>query len=441
MGEDGQWYEEEEDEDEWMYDSDDEQPQNLMEKYADWWKKKKENRKHPTLKYMQKRAEMLTNNAKLDKLDYRAKEKRRRKRKLRKEIQQKRNRLHKEEVARLDKERRDREVSKRTHDTHEMKFRMNLFEKWGIENADRKAKRDEENRKKEEKRKKKEEKDRKKKEKDDKEAEDERLRLEGLKLTQDTLSMMRRAGVIAGANPPEPVEEDPQRETDTIVTLIERPPTPEQVDDYGNAIVKKRKKKKKGSRRQFFTVDLKRFRNVEEMKGDGIGEKGGVALGREMVSGVCPRLTKLDLSYNGLKFKGTKSIFDAFSRGCGTGITALDLRCNSIDARGIQGFRSAMETGALPKMVHVDLRMNTFGDDGGKLIAHMVLSGVLGNLETIRLDSCQMRDAGMSAVFKAFNAKSIGFLMPKLKLASFKNNHPSTALVKQWGIIPPHIMF
>ena len=159
------------------------------------------------------------------------------------------------------------------------------------------------------------------------------------------------------------------------------------------------------------------------------------------VSGVCPRLISLDLSYNGLKFKGTKSLFDAFARGCGSGITNLDLRCNSIDARGIQGFRAAMEAGALPKILNVDLRMNTFGDDGAKLIAHMVLSGVLGNIETIRLDSCQIRDPGLSALFKAFNAKSIGFLMPKLKFVSFKNNHPSSTMVKQWGIIPAHIMF
>ena len=54
------------------------------------------------------------------------------------------------------------------------------------------------------------------------------------------------------------------------------------MDADGNPIPKKKRKKKKGSRRQFFTVDLKLFRNVEEMKGDKIGEKGGVALGREV---------------------------------------------------------------------------------------------------------------------------------------------------------------
>jgi len=123
LADDGQWYEDEEDEDEWMYDSEDDVPQGLMERYEDWWKKKKETRKHPTLRYMEKRAEMRTNNAHLDKDEFRAKEKKRRKRKLRKEITQKRNRLHMEEVARIDKERHDNEVSKRKHNTAEMKLR------------------------------------------------------------------------------------------------------------------------------------------------------------------------------------------------------------------------------------------------------------------------------------------------------------------------------
>lgn len=289
--------------------------------------------------------------------------------------------------------------------------------------------------------------------------------------------MMRKAGIIAGANPPEPVEEDPQRETNATVILVERPPTPELLDENGVVIVKKKKKKKKvrlkteqilraaatdilsslvtrthssfpsplfvqnqGVRRQFFTVDLKRFRNVEVMKGDGIGEKGGTALGRELVAGVCPRLHKIDLGWNSLKFKGTQTLMDAFARGCASGVTWLDLRANHIDERGIQGFKVAMEKGALPNLVHLNLSQNSFGDAGAKIIAHMVLGELLQTIENIRLDSCQVRDLGLSALFKAFNAKSIFSLMPNLKLVSVKNNHPSTAIVKQFGIIPSHFM-
>ena len=179
-----------------------------------------------------------------------------------------------------------------------------------------------------------------------------------MKLTQDTTSMMKKYGVIAGSNPPDPIEEDPQRPTDEKVTLVTRPLTPEPVDANGNVIPKKKRKKKKGSRRQFFTVDLKLFRNVEEMKGDNIGERGGVALGRELITGVCPRLNKLDLSWNVMKYKGTAMLMDAFKRGAASGITWLDLRANHIDERGIGLLKVAMESGALPNMVHLDLRQN-----------------------------------------------------------------------------------
>lgn len=42
-------------------------------------------------------------------------------------------------------------------------------------------------------------------------------RLAGLKLTQDTMSMMRKYGTVAASNPPDPIEEDPQRPTDEKV--------------------------------------------------------------------------------------------------------------------------------------------------------------------------------------------------------------------------------
>jgi len=199
-----------------------------------------------------------------------------------------------------------------------------------------------------------------------------------------------------------------------------------------------KKKKKSKRQKQFFTSELKRFRNVTEMKGEEIGEKGGVALGRELLAGVCPRMAKLDLSWNFLKFQGTAMLLDAFGRGAAAGITYLDLRANHIDERGIAGLRKAMDKGALPNMTHLDIRQNSFGDEGAKIVAHMVLSGVLGNLEVLRCDSCQIRDIGMGAMYKAFSAQSIKFLMPHLEYVSVKNNHPSSGLMKRMDLIPKH---
>jgi len=248
---------------------------------------------------------------------------------------------------------------------------------------------------------------------------------------------MRRAGVICGVNDPIKEAMDPQRETATTVVLIERPPTPPQIDENGNVIEVKKKKSKKKS---FFTVDLKRFRNVEEMKGEKIGERGGRALGRDLMAGVCPRLRKIDLAWNVMKFNGTQMLIDAFAKGCGTKVTWLDLRANHIDSRGIERLRMAMEKGALPNLNHLDLRQNSFGDEGGKILSHMTLAGAFVKVSYLRMDNCQIRDGGLRAIIMAMSSKSLKTdLMPDVDFVGIKNNHPSTALIKSFKLLPPFL--
>jgi len=172
------------------------------------------------------------------------------------------------------------------------------------------------------------------------------------------------------------------------------------------------------------------------MKGDKIGERGGRALGRDLMAGVCPRLKKIDLAWNVMKFNGTKMLIDAFAKGCGSKVTHLDLRANHIDARGISNLRAAIEKGALPSLTHLDLRQNSFGDEGAKIVAHMVLSGAFKKVEYLRVDSCQIRDGGMRALILAFSAKSMGELMPNVEFVSVKNNNPSVDLLRSTKILP-----
>jgi hypothetical protein len=414
-----------------------------MEKWENYWKKKRESRRHPTMQYFEKNAVMKEYNKQLDDDEYRAKAKRLRKKKLHQQILRKRHQEFRDYVARVDRERHEKDVADRTRNFHALKLRMGMFEQWGIENETRDAKNKKAFDESERKRLQKEAEDNRKNKADALEAKLEKERLDGLKLTQDTLTIMRRAGTIAANHdetkhiPPPMV---PQRETAESVTLVVRPSTPEPVDEDGNVIVKKKAKKKSKRQRQFFTAELKRFRNVIEMRGEQIGEKGGVALGRELIAGVCPRMQKLDLSWNLLKFQGASTLFDAFARGAATGIIYLDLRANHIDERGVAGLKTAMEKGALPNMSSLDLRQNSFGDGGAKVLAHLILSGVLGNVEILRCDACQIRDTGISALYKAASAKSIVYLMPHLKYISVKNNHPSKKCMDHMDMIPKHFM-
>jgi len=210
------------DDDEWLYDSDDETPQTLLEKWENYWKKKKENRRHPTMKYFEKLAVMGEHNRQLDKEDYQRKARRDRKQKLHKGILRKRHKEFRDYVAKTDKARHDKDLKNRTRYFKSLKVRMGLFEEWGIENDNSKKKEAKDFEESERKRIEKETKEKRKKEKDDTEARLEGDRLAGLKLTQDTLTIMRRAGTIA-ANHDEtkhvPQPTVPQRETSESVVL------------------------------------------------------------------------------------------------------------------------------------------------------------------------------------------------------------------------------
>ena len=50
-----------------------------------------------------------------------------------------------------------------------------------------------------------------------------------------------------------------------------------------------------------FTVDLRRFKNVETMKGTAIGQEGAVFLGLMLRQGVCVRLKSLNLGWNAIR--------------------------------------------------------------------------------------------------------------------------------------------
>jgi hypothetical protein len=50
-----------------------------------------------------------------------------------------------------------------------------------------------------------------------------------------------------------------------------------------------------------FTVDLRRFKNVETVKGDRVGPEGALFLGLMLRQGACVRLTSLNLGWNLIK--------------------------------------------------------------------------------------------------------------------------------------------
>jgi len=190
------------------------------------------------------------------------------------------------------------------------------------------------------------------------------------------LEQHRRVGHLPGINSPkaEPVSE--QRETATVVILRARPQTPEHERD--DSIQAKRRRAK----RSWFDVDLRRFRNVSEIRGDRIGEKGGKELARSLRQGACPRLNTINLARNELKSRGTVALAEAFGKGAAPLVHTLVMRVNHISPEAFQELCGAMMKGGLAKLKHLDLRGNYLGDEGCKVF------GIVYTLQYSAMDGC-----------------------------------------------------
>mmetsp|Transcript_21417 Transcript_21417/g.25317 ORF Transcript_21417/g.25317 Transcript_21417/m.25317 type:complete len:568 (+) Transcript_21417:95-1798(+) len=241
--------------------------------------------------------------------------------------------------------------------------------------------------------------------------------------TQEVLAIMRRAGTIAGVNPPKKVEEDPQKETNRHIELYNRP-----------------EEETRGAQRDrkfsFFTIDLKKYKNGESMKGHKIGLEGAVFLSEQLRIGVCPRLKKLDLGWCEIRKPGCDRIIDAFGKLGNTSLVEiLDLRMNHMPASSVKRLVKHMRTSdTLRKLKELDLRQNVIGDEGGGALAHTILAGTIPQLRRLNVSSNQMTDLGVSALFKAFNAETIS--CPKIQNVNCRDNVVSPAVLKSFDPCP-----
>ncbi|CAM9463757.1 unnamed protein product, partial [Sphacelaria rigidula] len=140
-----------------------------------------------------------------------------------------------------------------------------------------------------------------------------------------------------------------------------------------------------------FEVNLLRFRGVEEIRGWKLGPTGGQSLSADLANGACPRLRVLHLEWNMVGDVGTRTLIRALSSGSGASaagrtLQELNLRGNGISAGGSRALGRALATGAFPSLRGLDLGANALRDEGGKVVAHFLLSGA-GTWPTLaRLD-------------------------------------------------------
>ena len=225
----------------------------------------------------------------------------------------------------------------------------------------------------------------------------------------------RRFGMLPAIHTPPTRTLSDQDETSTVLILRLNAPA-----DSGSppvAVSPSRGSNTIATKRLFFTVNLKRFKHVEEIKGETIGDQGGVELARALLTGACPRVKTVHLGWNHIKHSAIVALADCFMRGACGQLVKLDLRFNSIDANGMVHLLGALDHGGLPELKELVLQGNLLGDDGAKALAHAMLRGTLKLLRMVDIRQNRIRNAGILALWNVFTSECVTKFCPKLQAA------------------------
>lgn len=195
------------------------------------------------------------------------------------------------------------------------------------------------------------------------------------------------------------------------------------------------------SKRLFFTVNLKRFKHVEEIRGEAIGNAGGVELARSLLTGACPRVKSIYLGWNHIKYSAVVSLADAFIRGACGQLRVLDLRFNGVDANAVTYLLAALDQGGAPELRELVLEGNLLGDDGARAFAHAMLRGTLKLLRVIDIRQNRIRNAGVLALWNVFTCENISRFCPKLMLLDMRRNDAQGAILRTLSPCPSYLQF
>ena len=207
-------------------------------------------------------------------------------------------------------------------------------------------------------------------------------------------------------------------------------------DDGGGGDGKRLRKKKKAmgarkaKRKQFFDVELFRFRKAEMLVGERIGEKGGKELAAAFAEGHCPKCRELDLTWNLVKTRGLCALAAAWADGASKAMKVLTLQGNSIGPIPMRALAGAFAAG-WNQLEKLDLRKNDLGNEGACTMAHSVLGGHVPQLRVLLMQSNDIADAGVMAVCKAFTAEHV--YCPVIEHVNLRFNRISPAALRRFS--------
>jgi hypothetical protein len=255
------------------------------------------------------------------------------------------------------------------------------------------------------------------------------------KQTQKVLSIMRRAGYKEAVNPPLGTSSDPFNEEIPqhyrYVTL--RPNKTETL-----VIDSKRWMHKVLDK--YFNVDLQRYRSVEVIKAEGIGDRGAAMLGFIFSQGHCGELRTLHLQENEMGRLGLEALAKAFTKGAVKKLEALHLQGNNITGRAVGALSEALKAGALPCLKVLDLRSNQIKDHGASSLAAAFMSEKLQKLERVMLQNCDIHDPGAYALYAAVTLE-VKRYCPSLKFLSIIRNRVSPQMMRSFRPSPAFFQY
>ncbi|KAF4035543.1 Leucine Rich repeat [Phytophthora infestans] len=268
--------------------------------------------------------------------------------------------------------------------------------------------------------------------------EEKQLTLNRLQLCIDTSNDMgRRYGLLPAINTPTAAAPDEQGETSTVMILrVNHAPVTSDGDlsrTPGPSML--------SAKRQYFTLNLKRCKHVEELRGERIGDRGAKELARSLLTGACPRVRSIHLGWNLVKYPGIAALADCFTRGACAQLQELDLRCNNIDSKAFATLLTALEKGALPEILDIGLQGNILGDGGARALAHAFFRGTLRGLRRVDIRQNRIRNDGVLALWNVFTAPNFRRFCPKLELLDMRRNDAHGALTRSFCPCPPYLTF
>jgi len=169
---------------------------------------------------------------------------------------------------------------------------------------------------------------------------------------------------------------------------------------------------------------------VRHVFGQGLGVGGAQALATGLEVKAFPRLTRLVLPGNDIRFIGCRAIARAISEGACQALTDLVLTNNNLGDSSAEELRVRLWEGekSAPALRRIDLSCNQISCQGAASLARLLLSPTASPIAVLRLSDNRVGDGGAAALAGAANGAG-----SQLEQVVIRGNFVSCSMARKLG--------